>query len=349
MSFPHYPMDCAGIPKEKNPGWESIRSGAGLVGQSEEMRVIAAGIGKKKGRWESRVFDRRAARAKAQSSPPCSFYLAVERAGWSAKKHGLTRNSDEQTLWSVVKILMFKVPPNRTVKVYLGLGSALLMGACIFLVLFVRLPSEPKYQGRVLNEWLRRTRPSSGDYDEGAKAAAAFAVEMMGTESALPQFRAYLKVGSFPERMLFKALPISVQRRFCGDRLWSLYWRKDVTLDLLESLRNEAVSAVPELVRMAKDKSEFQYLRLRALSVLVVVSDNPAVEREIEPLTRDSDFQVGNQATRVVRAFRRIKENREQSRIAQLIERKGSTQDSRSTLLEPLWKSTDGLIPEKEK
>jgi hypothetical protein len=61
------------------------------------MRVIAAGIGKKKGRGESRVFDRRAARAKAQSTPPCSFYLAVERVGFSAKRHRQNARTNPNT------------------------------------------------------------------------------------------------------------------------------------------------------------------------------------------------------------------------------------------------------------
>jgi len=37
---------CAGMPEEKNPGWESIK----CVGQSEEIRVIGAQIGKTKSR-----------------------------------------------------------------------------------------------------------------------------------------------------------------------------------------------------------------------------------------------------------------------------------------------------------
>lgn len=99
MSFPLYTVVCAGIPKAKNLGWESNRSGTGYgwVGQAEELKVIAAQIGKKKAKRESLVFDRRSARAKAQSPPPCSFYLAVGRVGFSDKKHGENARSNLNT------------------------------------------------------------------------------------------------------------------------------------------------------------------------------------------------------------------------------------------------------------
>jgi hypothetical protein len=145
--------------------------------------------------------------------------------------------------------------------------------------------------------------------------------------------------------VLFKALPISFQHRFWARRIWSLYWRKEVTLDLVEGFGREAGSVAPELLRMAQDQSEFQHLRLRALSLL---RGNPDLETEIEPLARDFDAQVRNQAASVVRSLRRSKENRERSQTADLIKQKGSTQDSRATLFEPLWKPTDGLFQEKK-
>jgi len=74
MSFPLYTMVCAGIPEEKNPGWESNK----CVGQSGEIRVIGAQIGKKKrkcdrgfstaGRREQRLKARRPARFNSRSS-----------------------------------------------------------------------------------------------------------------------------------------------------------------------------------------------------------------------------------------------------------------------------------------
>jgi hypothetical protein len=78
MSFPLYIVACADIPKKKNPAWESLRTrGRRCVCRSDQITVTVAELSNRNEKWKSGVCDRRAARAEAQSSPPCSFYLAI--------------------------------------------------------------------------------------------------------------------------------------------------------------------------------------------------------------------------------------------------------------------------------
>lgn len=235
----------------------------------------------------------------------------------------------------VKKSIMPSTDPKQRLRIAFGIGAVFVL---LMLLFAFRSPKEPIYEARGLSEWVRSAeKPANRD-------PAILAVEMMETKSVLPAFRRYLRVGSKPERILFRALPYSFQRRFWRRRIWSLYGRKAVTLDLMPNLPRGFIP-VPELLAIAKEGTEFQHLRLQALSLLGRVPATSSLEVEVEPLLEDSDAQVRTYASTCLRMIQQSQESAKRSQVVELLERRSATQDIHATLYEPLWKSDSGLIP----
>jgi len=104
MSFTRSTVACEGIPPEKTSASQLTRPRPGCLGRSDPIRAIAGALSNEKAKDKSGIFYRRAARAQAQSPPPCSFYLVVRSAGVSGHDTAgaLPERSREMALASLV-------------------------------------------------------------------------------------------------------------------------------------------------------------------------------------------------------------------------------------------------------
>jgi HEAT repeat protein len=149
---------------------------------------------------------------------------------------------------------------------WMTLLTALLV--CGAVILCRRVSEEPRFEGRTVNGWLR-----SPDF-ENQRWRVEFAVVSVGGQRAIPPLRRALLSSSRFARLAYRWTPGALGRRIWG-RDWCLYTLRERALCLLETMGAEVRPATPELVYMAKDRTEFPDLRRRAISLLTRSCSDP--------------------------------------------------------------------------
>jgi hypothetical protein len=167
-----------------------------------------------------------------------------------------------------------------------------------------------RYEGLTLEQWMRRVEGASSSEERDRRLEdASLAFIMMGVGAATPSLVQYLKGGSRAERWVYQRMPYVVRFRLWRHRHWSLYGRKEATLELLHHLFDDSYRTgtgfntvlktalnplQPDLLHIAADCTELPHIRSTALALLARVFDNPGAEAAavIERLKQDPNWQV---------------------------------------------------------